>query len=116
MFTKLPSEEESIKPGLAAAPFAIFAGLAFVIPYIATAAFLGPEFPSLVGAFIGLPIVQLAAKSGFLVPKDSWDFPDKSKWEKDWKSVIEDKGDTGEAKISLQRPGLPTLKLPLTWL
>lgn len=108
MLTKFFSEERSIKPGLAAAPFAIFAGLAFVIPYIATATLLGPEFPSLVGAFIGLPIVLVAAKSGFLVPKKTWDFPDKSKWDADWKSVMEDKtGDTGEAKMSLAKAWAP---------
>lgn len=108
LMTKFFSEEKSIKPGLAAAPFAIFAGLAFVVPYIITAAFLGPEFPSLVGAFIGLPIVLVAAKAGFLVPKDTWDFPHKSKWEADWKSVMEENtGDTGEAKMSLAKAWAP---------
>ncbi|MBO8138328.1 MAG: L-lactate permease [Desulfotomaculum sp.] len=79
-----PNGKRGIKYGLAAAPFAIFSGLAFTIPYIITALTLGPEFPSLVGALIGLPIVLLAAKSGFLVPKDQWDFPEKSQWESNW--------------------------------
>ncbi|RYD02078.1 hypothetical protein N752_26880 [Desulforamulus aquiferis] len=49
----------------------------------------------------------LAAKKGFLVPKTSWDFPHKSKWESDWKSVMEDKGDIGEAKMSLAKAWAP---------
>jgi lactate permease len=84
-----PREKRSIKYGLAAAPFAIFAGLCFTIPYILTAALLGPEFPALVGALIGLPIVLVAASKGFLVPKDRWEFPSEDKWEGNWKGVVE---------------------------
>ena len=47
-----------------------FAGLAFTIPYALTGIFLGAEFPSLIGALVGLPIVIFAAKKRFLVPKD----------------------------------------------
>ncbi len=106
MMTKFFGKEKSIKPGLAAAPFAIFAGLAFVVPYVAVAMIFGPELPSLVGAFIGLPIVIFAAKKGFLVPKDEWDFPSKKDWEDDWKSVV-DMGDVGTAKMSLVRAWTP---------
>lgn len=82
--TKFFGEDKSIKGGLAAAPFAIFAGLCFTIPYLVTASFLGTEFPSLVGAFIGMPIVLWAAKNNFLTPKTPWDF--KAKWEDNWSS------------------------------
>ncbi|SMB94378.1 lactate permease [Desulfonispora thiosulfatigenes DSM 11270] len=112
LLTKFFGKERSIKPALEAAPFAIFAGLAFVIPYIITAALLGPEFPSLVGAIIGLPIVLFAAQSGFLVPKKTWDFPDKSEWEEDWKSVI-DTGDIGESKMSLFKAWIPYVLIAL---
>ncbi|SFR00193.1 L-lactate permease [Desulfoscipio geothermicus] len=84
-----PREKRSVKYGLAAAPFAIFAGLCFTVPYIITAALLGPEFPSLVGALIGLPVVLLAASKGFLVPKDKWEFPARGQWEDNWKGVAE---------------------------
>ncbi|PKM87747.1 MAG: L-lactate permease [Firmicutes bacterium HGW-Firmicutes-12] len=85
--TKFFGEERSIKPALAVAPFAIFAGLAFTIPFLVTAWFLANELPSLIGALIGLPIVLWAAKSGFLVPKKNWDFPEKSKWDETWIGV-----------------------------
>jgi len=106
MLTKFFGKEKSIKGGLAAAPFAIFAGLAFTVPYSITAWTLGPEFPSLVGALIGLPIVLWAAKNNFLTPKTPWDFPEKSEWEEDWKSVL-DTGDVGEAKMPLMKAWTP---------
>ncbi|MRT93030.1 L-lactate permease [Ancylomarina sp. 16SWW S1-10-2] len=86
ILTRFFGKEKSIKPALAAAPFAIFAGLAFVVPYVLIAATLGPDLPSLLGGFIGLGIVVYAAKKGFLVPKKKWDFPIKSEWEKSWMS------------------------------
>ncbi len=82
-----PREKRGLKYGLQAAPFAIFSGLAFTIPYLLTALFLGPEFPSLVGALVGLPIVLLAAKNNFLTPKEPWDFPPKEQWENGWKEL-----------------------------
>lgn len=106
LLTKFFGKEKSIAGGLAAAPFAIFAGLAFTVPYSITAWTLGPEFPSLVGAFIGLPIVLWAAKNNFLAPKTAWDFPDKSEWEEDWKSVV-DTGEIGESKMSLAKAWTP---------
>lgn len=77
IMTKFFGKERSIKPALAAAPFAIFAGLAFGIPYVLIASTLGPDLPSLLGAFIGLGIVIFAAKRGFLVPKKDLGFPSK---------------------------------------
>ncbi|GAW91564.1 L-lactate permease [Calderihabitans maritimus] len=112
MLTKFFGRERSIKPALAAAPFAIFAGLAFVVPYYLIAWFLGPELPSLVGALIGLPIVIVAAKKGFLVPKTNWDFPAREEWEKDWHSVV-DTGNVGEAKMSLVRAWIPYVLIAL---
>ncbi|MBO8168625.1 MAG: L-lactate permease [Thermoanaerobacteraceae bacterium] len=106
MMTRFFGKERSIKPALEVAPFAIFAGLSFVVPYYLIAWFLGPELPSLVGALIGLPIVIVAAKKGFLVPKTTWDFPAKSEWQEDWKSVV-DTGDVGEAKMSLVKAWVP---------
>ncbi|WP_321282575.1 L-lactate permease [Marinifilum fragile] len=106
IMTKFFGKERSIKPALAAAPFAIFAGLAFGIPYVLIASTLGPDLPSLLGAFIGLGIVIFAAKRGFLVPKKTWDFPPKSEWEANWKSN-DNGGDTGEAKMGLVKAWMP---------
>lgn len=112
MLTKFFGKERSIKPALEAAPFAIFAGLSFVVPYIILATLLGPELPSLVGAMLGLPIVVIAARKGFLVPKNKWEFPDKSEWAEDWKSNV-DTGDVGEAKMSLVKAWIPYVLIAL---
>ncbi len=70
--------------GLSILPFALFAGLCFTIPYTLTGVFLGPEFPTLVGSLLGLMIIIPAAKSGFLIPKDTWDFPNRETWPSEW--------------------------------
>ena len=77
-------DRRSGKDALPAAGFALFAGLAFVIPYVLTAVLIGPEFPSLVGALVGLAIVVPAAKRGFLKPKQTWDFPTRAEWPPAW--------------------------------
>ena len=112
MLTKFFGKGKSVKSTLEAAPFAIFAGLAFVVPYVLIASFFGPELPSLVGAFIGLPIVVLAAKKGIFVPKTTWDFPNKNEWHDDWKS-LQDTGDIGEAKMSLAKAWSPYILIAL---
>lgn len=72
--TKHFGKDKSIKPALRAAPFAIFAGLAFTVPYLFTAWFLGTEFPALGGSVTGLVLVIIAVRKGFLMPKDLWSF------------------------------------------
>jgi lactate permease len=84
LMTALFGKKRSFAEGLEAAPFALFAGLAFTVPYLVMAIFFGPELPSLVGALIGLVLVVLAARSNFLTPKTTWDFAHHSEWEKEW--------------------------------
>jgi lactate permease len=98
MLTRFFGRNKSWLEGLAIAPFAIFAGLAFVIPYALAGVFLGPEFPSMIGALVGLMIVVPAAKAGFLVPKTIWDFAEAKDWPVDWMGSIEIKLDSLTAK------------------
>jgi lactate permease len=84
MMTRFFGRNRSWTEGLSILPFAIFGGLAFTIPYTLTGVFLGPEFPSLLGALIGLGIVTFAARRGFLMPKDTWDFPPEQDWNPEW--------------------------------
>ena len=109
MLTRFFGQNKSWTEGLAILPFAIFGGLAFTIPYALTGILLGPEFPSLIGALVGLPIVILAAKSGFLVPKKVWDFAPREKWPVSWVSKFEMKFDAMTAKIpmSLTKAWIP---------
>ena len=94
MLTRFFGRNKSWLEGLAIAPFAIFAGLAFVVPYALAGVLLGPEFPSMIGALVGLLIVVPAAKAGFLVPKKQWDFAEASAWPVDWMGSIEIKLDS----------------------
>ena len=86
ILTKLFGKEKSIRKGLEIFPYAIFAGLCFTIPYFLTAYFLGPEFPSLLGGLIGLTLLIYTTKRKFLVPKQTWDFPERKQWPKDWET------------------------------
>ena len=84
ILTRYFGKNKSWTEGLSILPFAIFAGLAFTIPYALTGIFLGPEFPSIIGALTGLVIVVSAAKAKFLIPKDSWDFEPSKNWPSSW--------------------------------
>lgn len=90
VLTRFFGQNRSFIEGLRVWPFAIFAAVAFVVPYFATAYLLGPEFPSIFGGLIGLAIVVPAAKAGFLMPKDSFDFGPRSSWEPEWISRLQD--------------------------
>lgn len=89
MMTRFFGKNKSWSEGLSITPFAIFGGLAFTVPYTLTAIYLGPEFPSLIGALIGMAIMTAAARKGFLVPKDSWDFAPRKEWDDSWVSKME---------------------------
>lgn len=88
LMTAYFGQAKSWKDGLSIAGFALFAGLAVVIPYALTAIFLGPAFPTLFGSLIGMLIVIPAARMGFLIPKETWDFPDRSTWSPAWMGTI----------------------------
>jgi len=90
MMTRFFGANRSWREGLRVLPFTIFGGLAFTVPYLLFGIFLGPEFPSLLGAPIGLAIVVAASRRGFLLPRDTWDFPPRNAWEKEWVSGLEE--------------------------
>lgn len=106
MMTRFFGKNRSWTEGLSIAPFAIFGGLAFTVPYTLTGVFLGPEFPTLLGALTGLAIVTIAARKNFLLPKDSWDFAPAGTWEKDW---------TGELKVKLDSENHKSVSIWLAW-
>ncbi|MCP4750107.1 MAG: L-lactate permease, partial [Proteobacteria bacterium] len=87
MTTRFFGKRKSWTEGLSIVPFTIFGGLAFTIPYAITGFLLGPEFPSLLGSAVGLSIVIFAARRGFLLPKDTWDFAKRDEWPEDWRSA-----------------------------
>lgn len=88
MLTRFFGVNRSWREGLSILPFALFAGLAFTVPYALTGIFLGPEFPSLVGGLVSLMLVVSAAKVGFLTPKTSWEFADEKTWPISWLGTL----------------------------
>ncbi len=61
-------KENGRKEFIEALPFAVWAGVAFAVPSILTV-FIGQEFPSILGAVIGLALVLLTTKLGIFTPK-----------------------------------------------
>ncbi len=114
--TRFFGKNKSACEGLAVWPFALFASFALTVPYVLVAGFLGPEFPSLLGALIGLAIVVPVARRGWLVPKgEPWEFPPRAEWEADWTGGVEidlKSGQAGEPpKVGVFAAWLPYLLL-----
>ncbi len=114
--TRFFGKNKSAREGLAVWPFALFASFALTVPYVLVARFLGPEFPSLLGALIGLAIVVPVARRGWLVPKgEPWEFPPRAEWEAGWTGGVEidlKSGQAGEPpKVGVFAAWLPYLLL-----
>lgn len=100
LLTRFFGRNKSWREGLAMWKFALFAGFSFLLPAYLVALFLGPEFPTLIGALVAMLIVIPAARKGFLIPKDVWYFEDKK-----------EEDQTFEHPMSLQRAWLPYILL-----
>ncbi|USD63537.1 L-lactate permease [Vibrio sp. SCSIO 43140] len=107
MLTRFFGKNRSWTEGLDILPFALFAGVAFTVPYALTGVLLGPEFPSLIGGLVGLAIVVSAAKRGFLVPKSKWDFESEDKWPAEW---------LGSLKMDLKEHSGKPMSMAIAWL
>ncbi len=114
MMTRFFGAQRSFREGLAVWKFAGFAGLAFTLPYMGVAYFLGPEFPSLLGGLLGLAIVVPAARKGFLAPAGApWQFPAPKEWESDWMGSISTESGHAQKTHSLRRAWSPYLLVAL---
>ncbi|MCR9291832.1 MAG: L-lactate permease [bacterium] len=116
LMTRLFGARRSFREGLAVWPFAVFAALAMIVPYLIVAKFLGPEFPSLIGGLIGMAIVIPAAKMGFLTPRaeDVWDFQDKSDWPGEWTGAgLQTREEISQRSIGLFAAWVPYLVVAL---
>ncbi len=107
MMTRFFGRNRSWSEGFAILPFALFGGVAFTVPYYLTGIFLGPEFPSIFGALIGMAIVTIAVRRGFLQPKTHWDFAEQSAWPKSWSGNLKIELDNRGNSMPLTRAWLP---------
>lgn len=110
MLTKYFGERKDWREGLEVWPFALFAAFAMIIPYVAVAWLLGPEFPSLLGGLIGLSVVVFASRRGFLMPRSGmeWDFQEEKMWPASWSGSMS-LGIENDSPQSLARSWLPYL-------
>jgi len=100
LMTRFFGKNRSFGEGLAIWKFALFAGLAFTIPSNILARFLGPEFPSLLGALVGLCLVVPATRAGLFQPKKAWAFPDEEEWDTEWRGELQIDAHDHAAKVS----------------
>ncbi len=108
MLTRFFGDRRSFMEGLRVWPFAVFAALAFLVPYYLVAALLGPAFPSLIGGLIGLAIVVPAVRRGFLVPKETFLFEPRAHWGPEWVGDLQpDAGDADGKPMSQLRAWAP---------
>ncbi len=100
LLTRFFGRNKSWREGFVMWKFALFAGISFLLPAYLVALFLGPEFPTLIGALVAMLIVIPAARKGFLIPKDVWYFEDPT-----------EEAQSFEQPMSLQRAWLPYILL-----
>jgi lactate permease len=103
VLTRFFGEKRSWREGIAAWRFALFSGFAFTLPAFLVAYFLGPEFPSIVGALLGLVVVIMTAKRGWLLPEKAWRLPENSD------AGIQTPPDDHHANTSLIKAWMPYL-------
>ena len=101
MLTRFFGANRSWREGLEIAPFALFAGLAFTIPYTITGVYLGPEFPSLLGALVGILIVSVAVRRGWLMPRTTWEFAEPREWPSGWSGSISAAGEPDSGRRAM---------------
>lgn len=116
MLTRFFGKARSFREGLKVWKFALFAGLAFTLPYYLIAFLLGPEFPSLLGALIGLVIVVPAAKAGLFIPQEHFDFEEQSKWEESWVGSLNQNTNRTYNQVSLEERKKSQIGLVRAWL
>ena len=108
MMTRFFGANRSFREGFGIWKFALFSGLAFTVPYILVAVYLGPEFPSLLGGLMGLAVVVAAARKGFLLSGvQPWEFPPRATWQPEWMGTFSGEPKGKETSMPLARAWMP---------
>ncbi|QDV88284.1 L-lactate permease [Stieleria magnilauensis] len=108
VMTRFFGVNRSWREGLRIWPFALFASLSMTIPSTIIANTLGPEFPSLIGALVGLALTVPLARRGCLLPSEpAWDFADASHWPADWNGNVDIRLKDADHRLSIVRSWAP---------
>lgn len=106
--TRFWGPQRSWAPGFRSWQFCVFAAICFLVPYVACAWLLGPEFPAMLGGLLGLGVVVWGARMGICVPKDVWDFGNPKDWDPSWSGTASQNTSTEfQAHMSQFRAWLP---------
>ena len=89
MITGFFGENRNFGEGLGVWKFALFGAVAMLIPYVLFGWLLGPEFPALLGGPIGLIAAVFAARQGWFLPDEPWDFGPRENWEDEWMGNVD---------------------------
>ena len=100
IMTRFFGENKSWIEGRSIFPFALFSSFCFILPYLMSAVFLGPEFPSIIGGLFGLIFVTIAIKKKFLLPRDKWDFQTSKNWPKSWTGNFQIPKESSDRKMN----------------
>lgn len=112
VMTRFFGANRSWGEGLRIWRFALFASLAMTVPSTIIANTLGPEFPSLIGALVGLALTVPMARRGWLLPKEAaWDFAETTDWPADWNGNVEIRLKDAGHQLSIFRSWLPYLMI-----
>ena len=79
MVVLLSGEKRKIRAIAEIAPFCIFSGIVYVIPWKIIAVTMGAELPSVLASAFAFPVLYAALKLRFLVPKNVWNFPEEER-------------------------------------
>lgn len=110
VMTRFFGANRSWREGLRVWRFALFASLAMTIPSTIIANTLGPEFPSLIGALVGLSLAVPVARRGWLLPDEpAWEFPDASIWPAEWNGNVDIRLKHAQHKLSAFSAWFPYL-------
>ena len=91
IMVKLFGKNKSFKDAFPALPFALLASLS----------------PSLLAGLISLGILIVAAKAGFMTPKDNWDFAPRAEWQEYW---------IGSTQAKVEETSKKDMSLFMAWL
>ena len=106
MMTRFFGTQKSWREGLVAWRFCLFAALAFCLPYVIFGLTLGPKFPSLLGGLCATVLTVTAARRGWWMPKQSWDFLPAESWPPEWRSDSPISAEGNGVPAALPRPAL----------
>lgn len=111
LLTRFFGANRSWREGLVLWRFALLSGLAFTLPAFVVLQLLGPEFPTLLGSLIGLALVVMAAKRGWLLPKTIWHLPEPAQEVAVNSAAVDSRMVNSEAdSLSQSKPAMSLLK------